>query len=62
VKNKLKTITQGQKSDKILGLMAMTFRAFCDLADWDSLLSLKHQQISHKRCREYGLEERIYAG
>ena len=25
VKNKLKTITQGQKSDKILGLMAMTF-------------------------------------
>lgn len=37
VKNKLKTITQGQKSDKILGLMAMTFRAFCDLADWDSV-------------------------
>lgn len=36
VKNKLKTITQGQKSDKILGLMAMTFRAFCDLADWDT--------------------------
>lgn len=36
VKNKLKTITQGQKSDKILGLMAMTFRAFCDLADWDA--------------------------
>lgn len=37
MKNKLKTITQGQKSDKILGLMAMTFRAFCDLADWDSV-------------------------
>lgn len=37
VKNKLKTITQGQKSDKILGLMAMTFRAFCDLADWVSV-------------------------
>lgn len=36
VKNKLKTITQGQKSDKILSLMAMTFRAFCDLADWES--------------------------
>lgn len=36
VKNKLRTITQGQKSDKILSLMAMTFRAFCDLADWDS--------------------------
>lgn len=37
VKNKLKTITQGQKSDKILALMAMTFRAFCDLADWDTV-------------------------
>lgn len=37
VKNKLKTITQGQKSDKILSLMAMTFRAFCDLADWDAV-------------------------
>lgn len=37
VKNKLKTITQGQKSDKILALMAMTFRAFCDLADWDAV-------------------------
>ena len=35
VKNKLKTLTQGQKSDKILSLMTMTFRAFCDLADWD---------------------------
>ena len=34
VKNKLKTLTQGQKSDKVIGLMAMTFRAFCDLADW----------------------------
>ena len=34
VKNKLKTLTKGQKSDKVIGLMAMTFRAFCDLADW----------------------------
>ena len=34
VKNKLKTLTQGQKSDKVIGLMAMTFRAFCDLANW----------------------------
>ena len=34
VKNKLKTLTQGQKSDKVLSLMTMTFRALCDLADW----------------------------
>lgn len=42
VKNKLKTLTQGQKSDKILSLMAMTFRAFCDIADWDKS---KHKQV-----------------
>lgn len=34
VKNKLKTITQGQKSDNVLLLMANTFKALCDVADW----------------------------
>lgn len=34
VKNKFKTLTQGQKSDKVLGLMANTFKSLCDLADW----------------------------
>lgn len=34
VKNKLKTLTQGQKSDNVVGLMAMTFKALCGLADW----------------------------
>ena len=34
VKNKFKTLTQGQKSDKVLGLMANTFKNLCDLADW----------------------------
>lgn len=41
VKNKLKTLTQGQKSDKIVGLMAMTFRAFCDLADWSEITEVQ---------------------
>jgi Family of unknown function (DUF5343) len=36
VKNKLRTLTQGQKSDKVLSLMANTFRALCDLADWEA--------------------------
>lgn len=36
VKNKLRTLTQGQKSDNVLGWMANTFRALCDLADWDA--------------------------
>lgn len=34
VKNKLKTLTQGQKSDNVLGYMASTFKALCALADW----------------------------
>ena len=34
VKNKLKTLTLGQKSDKVLSLMASTFKALCDQADW----------------------------
>jgi len=34
VKNKLRTLTQGQKSDKVISLMANTFRALCDYADW----------------------------
>lgn len=34
VKNKLKTLTQGQKSENVLGLMAMTFKALSGLADW----------------------------
>lgn len=34
VKGKLKTLTQGQKSDNIVNLMANTFKALCDIADW----------------------------
>jgi hypothetical protein len=35
VRNKLRTLTQGQKSDNVLSLMASTFRALSDLAEWD---------------------------
>jgi hypothetical protein len=34
IKNKLKTLTQGQKSENVVGLMAATFKALCALADW----------------------------
>ena len=37
VKNKLRTLTQGQKSDKVVSLMANTFKALTDLADWDAI-------------------------
>jgi len=36
VKNKLRTLTMGQKSDNVLGLMANTFRSLSDLAEWDA--------------------------
>jgi hypothetical protein len=36
VKNKLRTLTQGQKSDKVVSLMANTFKALTDIADWDA--------------------------
>lgn len=34
VKNKFKTLTQGTKEDNILTLMAKTFKALSDYADW----------------------------
>jgi hypothetical protein len=34
VKGKLKTLTQGQKNDHTIALMANTFKALCDVADW----------------------------
>lgn len=36
VKNKLKTLTRGEKSDNVLRLMALTFRGLCDYADWET--------------------------
>ena len=37
VKNKLKTLTQGQKGDKVIESMARTFKTLCDYADWTDL-------------------------
>lgn len=36
VKNKLKTLTQGQKGDRVIDQMSMTFRALCTYADWSN--------------------------
>jgi hypothetical protein len=36
VKNKLRTLTQGQKSENVVSLMANTFKALAELADWES--------------------------
>ncbi len=37
VKNKLKTLTQGQKSDVVIRFMANTFKALSEEADWSDL-------------------------
>lgn len=34
VKNKLKTLTQGQKGERVIELMALTFKTLCNYADW----------------------------
>jgi hypothetical protein len=34
VKSKIRTLTQGKNSDKVNGLMANTFKALVDYADW----------------------------
>ena len=36
VKNKLRTLTQGQKSENVVNLMANTFKALSELADWEA--------------------------
>lgn len=36
IKNKLKTLTLGQKSENVIGYMANTFKALADLADWEA--------------------------
>ncbi len=41
VKNKLKTLTQGQKSESVIDKMARTFRTLCDYADWSEISTAK---------------------
>jgi len=48
VKNKLKTLTQGQKSENVVGLMAATFKALCGLANWKHLASEKGDSKEEK--------------
>jgi hypothetical protein len=45
VKNKLKTLTQGQKTETVLDDMAQTFVALCALADWKNPPSTTTQPV-----------------
>ncbi len=49
VKNKLKTLTQGQKGDSVIDSMARTFRTLCDYADWSKeVISQTAPQLESK--------------
>lgn len=44
VKNKLKTLTQGSKGDKVIDSMARTFKTLCDYADWSESPILTNEE------------------
>jgi hypothetical protein len=44
VKGKLESLTQGQKSDTVIGWMANTFKGLADLADWTSPATSNQQE------------------
>lgn len=48
IKNKLKSLTQGSKSDSVLTNMSRTFKALSDYADWDESIEKKAQPIQSK--------------
>lgn len=52
VKNKLKTLTQGQKGDKVIESMARTFKTLCDYADWSEPENLVKEQDLEKTIEE----------
>ncbi|HXN25202.1 MAG TPA: DUF5343 domain-containing protein [Candidatus Dormibacteraeota bacterium] len=47
VKNKFRTLTQGKKTDNVLYLMANTFRALCEYADWSPESKSKVEESKH---------------
>ncbi len=52
VKNKFRTLTQGKISDKVLHLMANTFKALVDYAEWNKVgkkIDDKKEQSSEKK-------------
>ena len=48
VKGKFKSLTQGQKSENVVGWMANTFKTLCELADWSAPASPKKKAAAKK--------------
>lgn len=45
VKGKLRSITQGRHSDNVIGLMAVTFKALCEYADWQEKVEIPLKKV-----------------
>lgn len=52
VKNKLKTITQGQKGDRVVEQMASTFKTLCNYADWTEEHRVSAQDNVHPQAQD----------
>lgn len=50
VKNKLKTLTQGAKGDKVIESMARTFKTLCDYAEWSGISAISQDDKVVKSC------------
>lgn len=48
VKGKLKTLTQGQKSEQVISLMANTFKSLCELAEWKKSKPVEKSEVIEK--------------
>jgi Family of unknown function (DUF5343) len=58
VKNKLRTLYAGSKKDSVIGFIAKTFVALCELADFESLpTEIKKQPVSDMSPNEDNKEE-----
>jgi hypothetical protein len=62
VKNKLKTLTRGEKSDNVLGLMAKTFRGLCDYAEWQSHPKKTVEQVEPPAAAESAQKQELPHG
>jgi hypothetical protein len=60
VKNKFKTLTQGSKEDNILTLMAKTFKALCDYAEWTKSTSKKVESVENKETKTVDSPKEIF--
>jgi hypothetical protein len=57
-KNKLRTLYSGKKTDLVIGNIAKTFRALCDIADFSGAPATRQERGANEPLNETGQEER----